>query len=95
MNLRRPRRLLHCEVLERLRVQAPSPQAVCGIEGDRGEPSARIVRDRAALERALRIQERRLYHVFRILMVVQFALDQPDQPGAVLPIQSLDLGGHI
>jgi len=36
------------------------------------------VRDRAALERALRIQERRLYHVFGILMVVQLALDQPD-----------------
>jgi hypothetical protein len=27
-------------------------------------------------------------------MVSQLALDESDQPGAVLPIQSLDLGGH-
>jgi hypothetical protein len=26
--------------------------------------------------------------------VVQLALDESDQPGAVLPVQSFDLGGH-
>jgi hypothetical protein len=28
-------------------------------------------------------------------MVPQFALDESDQPGVVLPIQPLDLGGHL
>jgi hypothetical protein len=36
------------------------------------------VRDRAALEGALRIEEGRLYHVLGIVMVVQFTLDQSD-----------------
>ena len=44
--------------------------AAAGVEGDRGEPGSRVTWDRAALERALRIEERRLHHVLGIVMVV-------------------------
>jgi flavin reductase (DIM6/NTAB) family NADH-FMN oxidoreductase RutF len=54
----------------------------------------RIPRDRAAFESALRIEERRLHHVLGIVMVPQLTFDESNQPGAVLPIQLLDLGGH-
>ena len=53
-----------------------------------------MTRDRAALEGALRIEERRLHDVLGIVMVPQFTFDEPYQPGVMLPIQSLDLCGH-
>jgi hypothetical protein len=93
-NLGHPRRLLYRVLLERFRVQPPSPETMGGVKCDRGKPRARIPRDRAALKRALRVEEGRLHHVLGILMVAQFALDESDQPGVVLPIQVLDLGGH-
>ena len=93
-NLGHPRRLLHRVFLERFRVQAPSSETVGGVERNGGKPRARIPRDRAAFERALRIEEGRLHHVLGILMVAQFALDESDQPGAVLSIQALNLGGR-
>jgi len=88
------RGLLRRVLLERFRVQAPPPEAAAGVERDRGEPGARVARDRAALEGALRIDEGRLHHVLGIVRVVQLALHEPDQPGAVLSIQPLDLGRH-
>jgi hypothetical protein len=93
-NLGHPRRLLYRVLLERLRVQAAPPETVGGVECDRSEPRARITWDRAAFEGALSIEEGRLHHVLGILVVAQFALDESYQPGAVLPIQAFDLGGH-
>jgi hypothetical protein len=81
-------------LLERFQFQAPPPEAVGGVERDRRKPRARVARDRPALEGTLGVQEGRLHHVLGVLMVSQLALDESDQPGAVLPIQSLDLGGH-
>lgn len=81
-------------LLERFQCQAPPPEAVGGVERDRRKPRARVARDRPALWGTLGIQEGRLHHVFGVLMVPQLALDESDQPGAMLPIQSLDLGGH-
>jgi hypothetical protein len=40
------------------------------------------------------MEERGLDHVLGFVMVVQFALDESDEPGPVVPIQPLDLGGH-
>jgi hypothetical protein len=69
---------VHCVLLERLGVQASAPEAATGVERNRGEPSMRVSRNRAALEGALRIEERRLHHVLGIVMVVQLALDESD-----------------
>jgi hypothetical protein len=87
-------RLLRRALLEQIRAKAPSPEAAAGVERDRGEPSARVARGRAAIEGALRIEERRLHDVLCIVMVVQLALYESHQPGAVLSIQALDLGRH-
>jgi hypothetical protein len=93
-NLGHPSRLLNRIVLERFRVQAPAAKAARCVKRDGGEPSARIARDRAALDCALRIEERCLHDVLGIVTVVELALHQPDESGSVLPIQALDLGGH-
>ena len=93
-NLRHHRRLLHGVLLEQLRVQAPSPEAAAGVERDRGEPSARVARGRATFEGALCIEERGLHHIFGIVMVVQLALYESHQTGAVLSIEPLDIGRH-
>jgi hypothetical protein len=85
---------LHRVLFERLRIQAPPSQAVARVERDRGEPSSRVAGDRAALKGTLGIEKRRLHHVLGVVMVMQLALDDPDEPGAVLPIQPLNLGGH-
>ena len=37
-----------------------------------------MARDRTALERALRIEKRRLHDILGIVVVVQLALDEPD-----------------
>ena len=94
MNLGRRRGLPHCVLLEQLRVRAPSPEAAARVERDRCQPGARVARGRAVFEGTLRIEERRLHDVLGIVMVVQLALDESHQPGTVLSIQSLDLGGH-
>jgi hypothetical protein len=50
---------LHRVLLERFRVQAPTPETVGCVERDRGEPRTRIPRNRAAFEGALRRTRRR------------------------------------
>jgi hypothetical protein len=86
--------LLYGVILERFRVQASAADAARGVEGDRSKPRARVARDRAALEGALRIEERRLHRVLGVVTVAQLALDESDQPAPVLPVQQLDLTGH-
>jgi hypothetical protein len=93
-NLGHLRRLLHRVIVERVCVRAPAPKTVRCVERDRGEPGAWVARDRASLESALRIEERRLHHVLGVVMVAQLALDEPDQPAVMLPIKPLDLAGH-
>jgi len=89
-----PLRLLDRVLLERFRVQTPTPKPPGGVECDRREPRAWVARDGAAFECALRIEERRLHHILGIVAVVQLPLDEPDQTGAMLAVKSLDLDGH-
>lgn len=78
--------------LECFDAHVPPPQPSSGIERDRGEPGARIVRNRPTDECALSIQERGLHDVLRIVAVVELALDQAHKSGAMLAVQRLDIG---